>query len=276
VNATLHGAGNLLLGVEGTGAVDWQLRGDNSDYRGAIEAYPNSAARLGVDLMSATALGGNPPEFLQHGFYLANAGVNVTNVSVAIADANRGVTISNATVNVGADLGFSISSQTLLGGTVAKTGSGTWTLGGPSASASDATLSVSAGPLAFAAEDAAAGVAVSFADGSALGVCRSADGSSAWKACGVVLTNGLFAASATLPVRIIAPESGPSDTFRLAVFTAPASTVDALLPTLAGSATSGKSAAVSFSAGPAFDLGGVSVKTVSASVAPAAFMLIVQ
>ena len=53
-------------------------------------------------------------------------------------------------------------------------------------------------------------------------------------------------------------------------------TVDALLPVLSGSATSGKSAAVSFSAGPAFDLGGVSVKTVSASVAPAAFVLIVR
>ena len=277
VNANLHGAGNLLLGVEGTGAVDWQLRGDNSGFRGSIEAYPNSAARLGVDLMSATALGGNPPEFLQHGLYVGpNATLNATNISVAITDANRGVTISNATVNVGADLGFSISSQTLLGGTVAKTGSGTWTLGGPSAPATDATLSVAAGTLAFAAENAAVGLALSFADGATLGVCRSADGSSAWETCGVVLTNGLACAGATLPVRIIAPESGPSDTFRLAVFTAPAATVDALLPTLAGSATSGKSAAVSFSAGPAFDLGGVSVKTVSASVAPAAFMLIVR
>lgn len=271
VNANLHGAGNLLLGVEGTGAVDWQLRGDNSSFHGSIEVYPASAARLGVDLMSATALGGNPPEFLQHGFLVANAGVNVTNVSVAVADANRGVTISNATVNVDANLGFSIASQTLLGGTVAKTGGGTWTLSGASAPASDATLSVTAGTLAFAAENAAAGVALSFAAGAALGVVAPE-----FSARGVVLTNGLSSAGATLPVRIVASNSLPSDTFRLAVFTAPAATVDALLPALSGSATSGKSAAVSFSAGPAFDLGGVSVKTVSASVAPAAFVLIVR
>ena len=150
-------------------------------------------------------------------------------------------------------------------------GIGTWTLGGASAPASDATLSVTAGTLAFAAENAAAGVALSFAAGAALGVVAPE-----FSARGVVLTNGLSSAGVTLPVRIVASNSLPSDTFRLAVFTAPAATVDALLPALSGSATSGKSAAVSFSAGPAFDLGGVSVKTVSASVAPAAFVLIVR
>lgn len=279
VNASLHGAGNLLLGVEGSGAVDWQLCGDNSDFHGSIEAYPSNSTRLGVDAQSATALGGNPSGFLQHGFYLGqNATLNVTNVCVAVADANRGVTVSNATVNVGAGLDFSIRSQTLLGGSVTKTGAGTWTLGGPCAPATDATLSVEAGTLAFAAEDAACGLAVSFADGASLGAVASGseDAPSAYAARGVVLTNGIDIAGSTLPVRVIATGGTPEDSFRIAVLTAPAATVDALLPRLSGSSTSGKSAVVTFSASDAFTLGGVSVKTVSASVAPAAFILTVR
>ena len=279
VNADLHGAGNLLLGVEGTGAVDWQLCGDNSAFQGSIEAFPASGARLGVDAISATALGGAPREFLQHGFLLGGgAALNVTNVNVAIADANRGVMVSNATVNVGAGLDFAVRSQALFGGAVTKTGTGTWTLGGPSAPATDAAVDVAAGTLAFGAEDAAAGLALSFADGAALGVVASGSvgGASAFAARGVVLTNGLSCAGATLPVRILADGAGKGDSFRIAAFTAPAATVDALLPRLAGSASHAKSAAVSFSASDAFELGGVSVKTVTASVAPAAFVLFVR
>ena len=93
---------------------------------------------------------------------------------------------------------------------------------------------------------------------------------------GVVLTNGLTAAGATLPVRIIAPGVAKSDSFRIAVFTAPAATVDALLQKLAGTASHAASAAVTFSASDAFTLGGVSVKTVTASVSPAAFILVVR
>lgn len=277
VHAALSGAGNLFLTGESVnaGGVIWQLCGDNAAYQGSIEAYTTNAAwKVILDAKSATALGGAPRTFLQHGFFLGGgATLNVTNVNVAIADANRGVTVSNATVNVGAGLDFSIGSQTLLGGTVSKSGAGTWTLGGPAAPASDATLSVAAGTLAFAADDAA-GISLSFADGATLGLC--APGGQSPSSTGVVLTNGLAAAGATLPVRIIAPDADKGDSFRLAAFTAPAATVDALLPKLAGITSHAASAAVTFSASATYDLGGVSVKTVTASVSPAAFVLIMR
>ena len=292
VHSALAGSGNLFLTGESVnaGGVVWQFCGDNAAYRGSIESYTTNAAwKVSLDAQSATALGGAPAAFLQHGLYLGhNATLNVTNVAVAVADATRGVTVSNATVNVGAGLDFAISSQTLLGGAVTKTGAGTWTLGGHSAPASDATLSVEEGTLAFAADDAASGVALSFADGAALGVVApgsagilpaepvSAGSLPAESSTGVVLTNGLTAAGATLPVRIIAPGVAKSDSFRIAVFTAPAATVDALLQKLAGTASHAASAAVTFSASDAFTLGGVSVKTVTASVSPAAFILVVR
>ena len=156
----------------------------------------------------------------------------------------------------------------------AKLAAGTWTLGGPAAPASDATLTVAAGALAFAADDAATGVALSFADGAALGVVMP--GGQSPGSTGVILTNGLAAAGATLPVRVIAPDADKGDSFRLAAFTAPAATVDALLPKLAGTASHAASAAVTFSASAAYDLGGVSVKTVTASISPAAFVIVVR
>ena len=279
LHAALSGSGNVFFTGKSTnaGGVVWQLCGDNSAFLGTIEAYTTNAAwKVALDAQSATAFGGNPRKFVQHGLFIGpNATLSVTNVNLSVSEANRGVTISNATVNVGADLDFSVRSQTLLGGAVIKTGTGTWTLGGPAAPATGATISVAAGTLAFAAEDAASGVALSFADGAALGASFAPAGP-VQPGLGVVLTNGLSAAGAALPVRIVAPDAEKTDSFRLAVFTAPAATVDALLPKLSGVASHSGTAAVAFSASEAFTLGGVAVKTVTASVSPAAFVLVVR
>lgn len=157
-----------------------------------------------------------------------------------------------------------------------KTGDGTWTLGGSAAPANDATISVASGTLAFAAEDAAAGVALSFADGAALGAVCRADASAGYAGRGVVLTNGLNVAGAVLPVRLNAPGRAKDEAFDMAVFTAPEATVDALLPKLSGSVPGRGNAIVKFSASDAFELGGVAVKTVSAAVTAPGMLIIVR
>ena len=143
---------------------------DNSDYKGSIFVAGNSdgvsdfANGQTLVLQAANNVGGSLTSFSADALSLFRfATLEVTN-DLVFATANRGLTVNNARIKVGASATFTFANDITYAGPLVKTGAGRLVLGG-SALGSKKTLTVAEGTLAISTDTALDGVVVTFTGG---------------------------------------------------------------------------------------------------------------
>ena len=143
---------------------------DNSKFLGRIRITANNASvsdfKYGETLVlkAADNLGGAPDVFTADAFEIRRySTLEVTN-DVVFATANRGMTVNNARIKVGAGATFTFNNDITYAGPLVKAGAGRLVLGG-SALGSKKTLTVAEGTLAVSKDAALDDVTVTFAGG---------------------------------------------------------------------------------------------------------------
>lgn len=215
VDADLSGDGNIVA------SLDWkmvrdkesaclgnvELRGDNSDWTGSVHVGCGKSASSGEAFTNVTmrisdpkSLGAGLPAFRFDSLKVARTCSAFVTETATFAAANRGWCLMNGSTVEVADGKTAVVNETVtFGGTVTKSGAGTWVLGGTAKfydAANDTavdtpngeTLKVAGGAIGVASSDALLGLTnLDFADGTGFAVdASSAD--AAFKASGADLS----------------------------------------------------------------------------------------
>lgn len=148
---------------------------DNSAFLGNVRiqanTYTNYSFTTGQTLVlkAATNVGGPLDAFTADALVIRRySTLEVTN-DLVFATANRGLTVENARIKVGAGVTFTFANDITYAGPLVKVGAGRLVLGG-TAKGSKKTLTVEEGTLAITTDTALDGVAVTFTGGGALAV----------------------------------------------------------------------------------------------------------
>ena len=172
IGAEITGSGRIQVQPNGADKEGCHVifDNDNSKFLGKIRITANNASvsdfRYGETLIlkDANNLGGALTNFVADAFEIRRfSTLEVTN-DVVFATENRGLTVNNAQIKVGADATFTFANDITYAGPLVKAGAGRLVLGG-SALGSAKTLTVADGTFAVSADTALDGVAVTFTGG---------------------------------------------------------------------------------------------------------------
>lgn len=172
IEAELTGTGNLQVQPNANDSTDSVavFDHDNSAFLGKIRVqsntYTNDLFTKGQTLVlkAANNVGGPLGEFAADALEVRYfSTLEVTN-DLVFATENRGLTVNNARIRVGADATFTFANDITYAGPLVKVGAGRLVLGG-SALGSKKTLTVEEGTLAVSKDAALDGVAVAFTGG---------------------------------------------------------------------------------------------------------------
>ncbi len=230
----LTGGGVLHLhNAAGTSAdAYYELTGQNDGFFGAIKLGTDAAGAGKACLVfgSAASLGGACKAFRADALTLSYGAVLCPSASMRLGEATRGVAIEqDSEIRVAADSVFELVQNTSWQAGLAKSGAGTFALGGvatvPSGSESNARLTISDGSFKPLSSTALDGVSLQFESGSAFKIAVPAPDEA-------MRGNGISPESITLPSGGVAvsfevdvgdmPQHGP---YTMAIMTIPSSSV---------------------------------------------------